>query len=296
MFTCTSCAHWQRTWVSAVGTYSWAGGLWRRPPPQAHAHARARPRRAHTQHSAAAAHHHRHQHYHARPSRTCGCGGGGGWWPLLLLLRWWGARTRPRPTGACGRGAACTADAAEPVRAYVQPGVRASAHLLLRCAATAVASRPATMARHYLQDYIDRAGEMPGQLQRFFKLIRDLDGQSDKLQREVNDRCKRHHAAPTSSPQQSRPPPARTRSKAAVAVTAGEGSGRGGGGSKRQKVADTAANANNSSSSQDEDHDASNSNNAEVESLMQQILSLAEEKVLGGEDGDGCHTHTVFNF
>lgn len=91
----------------------------------------------------------------------------------------------------------------------------------------------------YVKRYTDRVHDVPGQLQRLFKLIRDLDEKQVSLQADVNIKCKQHLQAALAS------------------------RGRGGRelpASKRQKLDDSPL-------------------SAEIDAGMQKVISYAEEKL-----------------
>lgn len=46
------------------------------------------------------------------------------------------------------------------------------------------------MAVEYLEKYIDRVADVPAELRRRFKLIRDLDERSTKLQVDLDEKCR----------------------------------------------------------------------------------------------------------
>eukprot|EP00877_Chromochloris_zofingiensis_P003319 jgi/Chrzof1/12989/Cz07g15140.t1 len=92
---------------------------------------------------------------------------------------------------------------------------------------------------NYLKKYIDQVADVPGQLQRFFKLLGDLEDRVVALQADVDAKCKDHIAKAHSSSKLGRSSPS----------------------AKRQKT------------------DASTSAlGQEIDVSMQKILSLAEEK------------------
>lgn len=107
---------------------------------------------------------------------------------------------------------------------------------------------------NYLKKYIDQVADVPGQLQRFFKLLGDLEDRVVALQADVDAKCKDHIAKAHSSSKLGRSSPS----------------------AKRQKT------------------DASTSAlGQEIDVSMQKILSLAEEKVRDNSNNTACsHAYT----
>lgn len=97
----------------------------------------------------------------------------------------------------------------------------------------------------YLKQYIDRAGDVPPQLHRLFSLIKDLDQKMTSLQVEMDGKCKQQ--LEETSKRQLRSPGGATPSK-------------------KQKTTD-------------------NSLTQDIQKGFQEILSLAEEKVMRAASG-----------
>jgi hypothetical protein len=142
----------------------------------------------------------------------------------------------------------------------------------------------------YLRKHVDRVADVPAQLQRFFKLIRDLDEKAALLQAEVDERARQRLQAAAAAAASAGAaaaaaaskggPPASKKARTSEGQQAGPSSSTGGGGGgDAAAAAAVAAAAAAATVTANNNTKTTAVLGAEVEAGALKVLSLAEEKM-----------------